>query len=217
MAEVAFQYQIPQKMIGTFVVDAFLAEGYNFSNQVTDIPVEEGSNISDHIVEEQDVVTVEAYIGNTAFEVVNMDGNTITNLEAPDRMSRVIQAYFELKRMVKEKQLFDVVLGLETFTNMAITTFTINREAANGANLPFSMEFRKIKIIKSDTTEINASNSSGGDGTGGQTGGTTNAGTSSSEQPRDSIAKEEWRRQIRSGGPATPADYQRKFGVPYPQ
>jgi hypothetical protein len=101
-------------MIGTYIVDAFLAESYKFSKQVTDVPVEECGNISDHIVEEQDAVTVEAYIGNTAFKVINMDGNSATNLEAPDHMSHVIQAYFELKRMAKSKQLFDVVLDEES-------------------------------------------------------------------------------------------------------
>ena len=216
MPEIAFQYQVPQKMIGTFVVDAFIAEHYQFSNSVTDIPVEEGGNVSDHIVEDQDVISVEAFIGNTAFEVITTDGNSISNLEAPDRMARVRQAYHELKKMVKEKKTFDVVLGLETFTSMAITSFVIDREAETGANLPFTMEFKKIKIVRSDTTNINASNSRGGAG-GDQTGGTTNAGTSGTDQPQDSLAKEEWRRQIRSGGPATPADYQRKWGVPYPQ
>ena len=220
MAEVAFQYSIPQKMIGTFVVDVFMSEHYKFSNSVTDIPVEEGSNISDNIIEDQDVITIEAFIGNTAFEVVQMGGVTISNLQAPDRMARVRQAYQELKRLTKSKKLINVVLGLETFTNMTITEFNIDRDAETGANLPFSMEFKKLKIVRSDTTNINASSSSGsgGDGIGGdQTSGTTNAGTSGSEQPRDSIAKEEWRRQIRAGGPATPADYQRRFGVPYPQ
>jgi hypothetical protein len=129
-------------------------------------------------------------------------------------MARVRQAYQELKKLVKEKKLVDVVLGLETFTNMAITAFSIDREAETGANLPFSMEFKKLKIVHSDTTKINASNAGPG---GGQTGSTTNAGTSGTEQPQDSIAKEEWRRQIRAGGPATPADYLRKWGVPYPQ
>ena len=214
MPEIAFQYQIPQKMIGTFVVDAFIAEHYQFSNSVTDIPVEDGSNISDNIIEDQDVISVEAFIGNTAFETVTIDGNTVSNLEAPDRMARVRQAYQELKKLTKGKKLFDVVLGLETFTDMAITAFNIDREVETGANLPFTMEFKRIKIVKSDTTQINASNSAGG---GGEGGGTTDAGTSGTEQPRDSIAKEEWRRQIRAGGPATPADYQRKFGVPYPQ
>jgi len=215
MAEVAFQYQVPQKMIGTFVVDAFISEHYEFSNSVTDIPVEEGSKISDNIVEDQDVISVEAFIGNAEFEVVTIDGNTISNIQAPDRMARVRQAYLELKKLSKSKQPLDVVLGLETFTNMVITSFQIDRNVETGANLPFSMELKKIKIVKSDTTNINASGSNGAGGD--QTAGTTNAGTSGSEQPRDSIAKEEWRRQIRAGGPATPADYQRKFGVPYPQ
>lgn len=216
MAEIAFQYNVPQKMIGTFVVDAFTAEHYSFSNSVTDIPVEEGSNVADHIMEEQDVISVEAFIGNTAFEVIASDGNSISNLEAPDRMSRIVQAYQELKKLTKEKKTLDVVLGLETLTDMVITSFNIDRDVETGANLPFSMEFKKIKIIKSDTTQINASSSDTG-ATGDQTATAINAGTSGTEKPQDSIAKEEWRRQIRSGGPATPADYQRKFGVPYPQ
>jgi hypothetical protein len=213
-SNIAFQYQVPKKMIGTFVVDAFLAEHYQFSNSVTDIPVEEGSNIADHIVEDQDVISVEAFIGNTAFEVITADGNSVSNLQVPDRMARVQQAYQELKKLTKAKKPLDVVLGLETFTNMAITTFAIDREAETGANLPFSMEFKKLKIVHSDTTKINASNAGPG---GDQTASTTNAGTSGTEQPQDSVAKEEWRRQIRAGGPATPADYQREFGVPYPQ
>jgi hypothetical protein len=214
MPEIAFQYQVPKKMIGTFVVDAFLAEHYNFSNSVTDIPVEEGSNIADHIVEDQDVISVEAFTGNTAFEVVTIDGNSVSNLDAPDRMARVRQAYQELKKLTKAKKLVDVVLGLETFTGMAITSFIIDREAETGANLPFTMEFKKLKIVHSDTTRINASNNEAGPSVD-QTSGTTNAGTAGAEQPQNSIAKEEWRRQIRAGGPATPADYQREFGEPY--
>jgi hypothetical protein len=202
-------------MISTFVVDAFIAEHYQFSNSVTDIPVEEGSTIADHIVEDQDVISVEAFIGNTAFEVITRDGNSISNLQAPDRMARVRQAYQELKKLTKAKQPLDVVLGLETFTNMAITSFSIDREAETGANLPFTMEFKKLKIVHSDTAKINASNKDGPSGD--QTASTTNAGTSGTEQPSNSIAKEEWRRQIRAGGPATPADYQREFGVPYPE
>jgi hypothetical protein len=215
MPEIAFQYKVPKKMIGTFVVDAFLAEHYQFSNSVTDIPVEEGSNINDHIVEDQDVISVEAFIGNTAFEVITADGNSVSNLQAPDRMARVQQAYQELKKLVKAKEPLDVVLGLETFTNMAITVFNIDREAETGANLLFTMEFRKLKIVHSDTTQINASNA----GTeGGQTGGTTNAETSGTEQPQDSTIKAEWQFAIRAGR-ATQADYERemkKLGIPLP-
>jgi hypothetical protein len=215
MAEIAFQYQVPKKMIGTFVVDAFLAEHYNFSNSVTDIPVEEGSNIADHIVEDQDVISVEAFIGNTAFEVITKDGNSVSNLEAPDRMARVRQAYQELKKLVKAKKTLDVVLGLETFTGMAITSFTIDREAETGANLPFSMEFKKIKIVHSDTAKINASTTSAAPaGAGDQTANTTNAGPSGTQQPDNSQAKAEWRFSI-AEGIAKPAEYEKEFGEPY--
>jgi len=214
MSEVVFQYQIPEKMIGTFVIDAFVAEHYQFSNAVTEIPVEEGAVISDQMVEEQDVISIEAFIGNAAFEVVEMNGNSITNLEAPDRMARVRQAYIELKKMTKAKRLYDIVLGLETYSSMAITSFEIDRKAETGANLPFTMEFKKLKIVRSDTTEINVSRRAGGAGD--QTSGTLNAGVSGTEQPSDSIAKEEWRFSVRRGV-ATPEEYQRKWGVPFPQ
>jgi len=217
MAEIAFQYQIPQKMIGTFVVDCFMAEHYQFSNAVTDIPVEEGGNISDNIVEEQDVISVEAFIGNTAFEVVTADGNSVSNLQAQDRMARILQAYQELKKLTKAKQLIDVVLGLETFTDMVITSFVIDRDVETGANLPFSMEFKKIKIVKSDTANINASQKSGAGGD--QTSSTTDQGVGATTQPNDSVAKEEWRRNVKMRGETkeAKADYQRKWGVPFPQ
>jgi hypothetical protein len=214
MAEIAFQYQIPQKMIGTFIVDAFIAEHYKFSNSVTDIPVEEGSNVADNIIEDQDVISVEAFIGNTAFEVMTIDGNTVSNLQAPDRMARIRQSYQELKKLTKTKQTLDVVLGLETFTKMVITAFNIDRDVETGANLPFTMEFKKIKVVKADTTNINASGSNGAGGD--QTASTKNQGVAGTEQPKESIAKEEWRRSVRMGG-ASPAEYQKKWGVPYPQ
>jgi hypothetical protein len=218
MPEVAFQYHVPQKMIGTFVVDAFIAEHYQFSNAVTDIPVEEGGNIADHIVEEQDVISVEAFIGNTAFAVITADGNSVSNLEASDRMARVLQSYQELKRLAKKKELVNVVLGLETFTGMAITSFTIDRDAETGANLPFSMELRKLKIVHSDTAKINASTAQAAPGgAGDQTSSTLNAGPAGTEQPTGSMSKAEWRMQIEGKGPATRADYQRRWGVPYPE
>jgi hypothetical protein len=142
MPEISFQYHVPQKMIGTFVVDAFIAEHYQFSNSVTDIPVEEGGTIADHIVEDQDVISVEAFIGNTAFEVITKDGNSVSNLKAPDRMAWVRQAYQELKKLTKAKRPLDVVLGLETFTNPAMgVRDNVRDEAMAWINGPECEEF----------------------------------------------------------------------------
>jgi hypothetical protein len=218
MPKIAFQYQVPKKMIGTFIVDAFLAEHYRFSNSVTDIPVEEGSNINDHIVEDQDVISVEAFIGNTDFKVITMDDNSVSNLDVPDRMARVRQSYQELKKLTKEKKPLDVVLGLETFTNMVITSFTIDREVETGANLPFSMEFKKLKIVHSDTRRINASGKEAGPA-GDQTASTVDRGVAGTEKPSNSVAKEKWRQNVimREESREAKNDYFKKWGVPYPQ
>jgi hypothetical protein len=198
------------------VIDAFLAEHYSFSNQVTDIPVEEGSTISDHIVEDQDVISVEAFIGNAAFETVVQDGNSLDSVSPPEKGARIRQAYQELLRLKRAKEKLDVVMGLDTFTDMVITSLVIDRDVENGADLPFSMEFKRIKIVKSDTTAINGTSPTAASD---QVAGTANEGTAATEQPEESQSKEEWRRRVRMEGETRQilADYQRRWGVPYPQ
>jgi hypothetical protein len=215
MAEVSFTYALPEKSIGGFVIDAFLSENYSFSNSLTDIPVEEGANIVDHVTEDQDKISIEAFIGNADFEVVASNGNTLAQMEPPDKGARIRRAYQELLRLKRARQPVDVVMGLDTFTNMIITLFSIDRAVETGADLPFAMEFKRIKIVKSETTQINASSPAAG-GAGDQAAGTANAGTAGTSQPAENQTKEEWRMSVRAGR-ATPADYQRKWGVPYPQ
>jgi hypothetical protein len=217
MPEVSFTYNIPEKSIGGFVIDAFLAEHYSFSNDVTTIPVEEGSIISDHIVEQQDVISVEAFIGNTEFAVIANNGEVLASIQPPDKTARIRQAYQELLRLMRKKETIDVVLGLSPFSNMVITSFNIDRDAGNGADLPFSMEFKSIKIVKSEEAAVSAS--APGAGAGDQAAGTSNQGTSSTTKPEINQSKEEWKRRVEMEGANKEilADYERRWGVPYPQ
>jgi major membrane immunogen (membrane-anchored lipoprotein) len=219
MPQVTFTYETPEKRIGAVVIDAFIAEHYAFSNQVTDIPVEEGSIISDHVVEEQDVISVEAFIGNTAFETVIREGDALAKLSSPEKGARIRKNYLDLLRLKRAKEPVTVVMGLETFTNMMITSFVIDRDAESGADLPFSMEFKKIKIVKSETAAITASSATPVTGASDQVAGTANQGTAGTEQPEESQAKEEWRWRVDKEGANKKvlAAYQARWGVPYPQ
>jgi hypothetical protein len=149
---VNFTFPIGEKSIGGFVIDAFLVETYNFANSLTNLTVEEGDNISDHVVEEPDTLEIEAFIGQTKFEtfsgMVDLD---LSNIEIPDDpKSRIRQAYHELLRMKRERQPVTVVTGLDTLPDMVITSFNISRDVETGADLPFSMSFQKIKTVKSE-------------------------------------------------------------------
>jgi hypothetical protein len=217
MAEgtISFTYPIGEKSIGGFVIDAFLVESYNYANRLTNLTVEEGDNISDHVIEEPDTIEIEAFIGQTVFETFEGEVETdLSKVEIPDDpKSRIRQAYHELLRMKRERQPVDVVTGLDTFTDMVITSFNISRDVETGADLSFSMSFQKVKTVKSEETQISASASTGGD----QAAGTANMGlVGKSKIDDENSFKERWK-QHTSAGHATPEEYQEVWGEPYPK
>jgi len=219
MGIVNFTYQKTPKSIGGFEIDAFLSESYKFANQVTEFPVEDGSNVNDHVTSEAVEISIQAFIGKAQFEVWEGDlPETMEDLPTDDPKARIKQAYYELLSLKDDKQPLTVVLGLDTFENMVITSFEIDRDVSTGADLPFSMSFKQVRIISSETTTVNASNASAKSSGGSQTGGTADGGVAGTNRPnqQSNRMKEEWRQSVQSGL-ATPAEYQEKWGVPYPQ
>jgi hypothetical protein len=192
MGIVTFTYQIPAKSIGGFEIDCFLTEHISHSNSITDIPVEDGDNIADHVIENADEIQVKAFIGSAVFEA--LEGKMPENpgdIPKEDRKARIKQAYLELLRLKRERQPVDVVMGLATFKNMVIATFDIDRDAETGADLPFDMSFKSVRIVKSETTTINASSTGAA---GDQVAGTSNAGTVGSNKvdPESNMMQQEW-------------------------
>jgi hypothetical protein len=213
MANITFSYPIPPKSIGGFVIDCFFVEHYSFSNSVTEIPIEDGSLATDHIRENADEIQIKAYIGNTEFIALDSQGS-MPETAPGDPKERIKAAYQELLRLKRARQPLDVVTGLDTFHNMGITTFDIDREASTGANLPFDMSFKTLNIVKSKKTTINSSTAPAGD----QTAGTANLGTAGTNKvdPASDRAREEWRQSV-DNNMASREEYQEKWGVPYPQ
>jgi hypothetical protein len=215
MAEITFNYQIPPKSIGGFQIDAFINERYSFSNSVTDIPMEDGSHASDHVVENALEIQISGFIGRVEFTAWEGPMSGPSASQAKDPKERIKAAYFELLRLKSERQPVDLVTGLDTYPNMVITSFDIDRNASTGMDLPFEMTFKQIRVIKSETTAINVKpNLPSAD----QVAGTADmgvAGTNKVDQESNRM-KEEWRTAVKNGM-ATPQEYQQKWGVAYPQ
>jgi hypothetical protein len=198
MGIISFTYPKTPKSIGGFEIDVILSESYGFSNSVTDIPVEDGSNVNDHVVSESPDISIQAFIGRAKYEVWDGDiPETIDELPADDPKARIKQAYLELRRLMDDKQPLTVVLGLDTFENMVITSFEISRDVQTGADLPFSMSFKQVRIIQSETTTVNSSRG-GGD----QTAGTANGGVVGTQAtpPKSNKMHLEWKQTLQMGG-----------------
>jgi hypothetical protein len=144
---ITFTYPLNQKSIGGFEIDAFVVEKYSFANKVTAQKVEGGASIT-HITEEPDTISVEAFIGNAKFEAYTGEmPDDFSALEPADPKERIRYAYHELLRMKRERKPVALVTGLDTFPDMIITDFSIDRNAETGADLPFSMTFQNIKMV----------------------------------------------------------------------
>jgi hypothetical protein len=213
MSEITFNYQIPPKSIGGFAIDAFISERYSFSNSVTDIPMEDGSHASDHVIENALEIQISGFIGKAEFTAWEGPMTGPTADQSRDPKERIREAYFELLRLKSERQPVDLVTGLDTYPNMVITAFDIDRNASTGMDLPFEMTLKQIRVIKSQTTKINAAAPSAD-----QVGGVANMGVvgTKKDDPESSFMREKWRYAVRNGM-ATPEDYQQKWGVAYPQ
>jgi hypothetical protein len=169
-------------------IDAFFSEKYHFGNRITDIPIEEGSNIADHVTPEPDTLDIEAFIGMTKFEVVATDVAKSAPAESPGNpKQRIIEAHQELLRLKRSMQPMDIVAGLDTMTNMVIETYDVSHDVESGADLPFSMTFKKIDTVKSETTQIIASKPKAGMAD--QVGGVANKGQSGKSEPDNPQSK----------------------------
>ena len=157
MGTINLTYRPTPKSIGGFVIDAFIEEKYTFENEVTDVPVEEGVNITDHVVEKADKLHISAFIGKTEFMAYDGDvPDDFRSLSDLNEKGRIIMAYKELRRMKSERMPITVTMGLDTFPNMIITSFVIGRDAETGADLAFEMSFSELKTAKSQAVEINS-------------------------------------------------------------
>jgi len=135
-ARIFFSNPDNPKTLGSIVVSAWESETHSRSNNITTYPVEEGSDISDHIQNEPIELSVSGII-----ETVERGGN-------------IIDAFIALEEIMISKQLITVVTGLKVYENMAITGIEIPRTSLNGGSLAFSASLREVRIVSSQAIVI---------------------------------------------------------------
>lgn len=140
--------------IGVLTLDASLEETHTSASEVTEHPVEEGTNISDHIRRLPETLVINGVVTNhplfllpsfTAPSPIQGD-----NLSLSDRVKA---AYDKLKEIHDAGTLVKVVTSLRDYSNMAITGFSVLRNAPNGDVLNATISMREILTAKAEAPE----------------------------------------------------------------
>lgn len=148
--------------IASIKLDASLSESHSYTSTITDSPLEDGSVVSDHIIDAPFVLSITGSITN----VPSLGIGTLT-LPAVTAVATVVSIFKkknkikdaeeEFRNLRKTKVPFSVITGLRRYKNMVLESFTFNRDASIGDALEFTATIRQIDIVSTKIITIDES------------------------------------------------------------
>lgn len=135
--------------VGAIVFDATLTEVYTTNANVTQHPVEDGSNIVDHIQTQPIEVELVGVISNTPLPFVTTDVAVLRSFVTPKRAE---DAYDRLVELQKSGELVILTTSLDTWDDMAITSVRLDRDPQTANVIKVSVSFREV--IKSSALSL---------------------------------------------------------------
>jgi len=138
--------------VGIVQFDCSVDEKHNDECEVTDHPVEMGSDMSDHIRKRPSSIELHGLVTNTPIVFLassQAESPLQDSLLPPNPLSsgtRVGDAYIELMRLMDDGETVDVVTSLREYKNMAITNMGVTRDKSTGNVLDATLVLREIAI-----------------------------------------------------------------------
>ncbi len=123
-------------------IDLRLVETHDKEATVVTTPIEDGTNVTDHIILQPDIVTVQA-------EVSNLDG--FLSFSTGERAKT---AWLDLKQKLNSRQLFDLVTTHENYTNMALSRIFGENSAPFNGRLIIDLMFIRVDLTQTAVIEI---------------------------------------------------------------
>jgi len=132
-----------------FEIDAVLREDHRFRTRVTTKPVEDGSDMNDHIFNEPPEVTVDYLISNSPIV-------TVFSATGDDKVQNVIDILRDIR---DSRELLTLASGLQVYENMIITRLMIPIRQSLGQALRIRATLRGVTKVATEAI-IQASNTS---------------------------------------------------------
>lgn len=174
--------------IGDLEVEVTLSEDHDYKNDVTRYPVEEGFDISDHIHQQPESVTLSGVFSDTPLPIRNGTLNEFIKGAGENRTQKAVEELLKIAGYVLPKQnkntglverqidfsstttsekkikpqTVDIVSGIRVYTNMICSSLKIRRDRRTGYSLPFSMSFTKFYTVESEIVILDKTSDLGG-------------------------------------------------------
>ncbi len=134
-------------------IEATLNENHLSELDVTDHPVEVGSDISDHIRLRPNSLELTAFISNRPVAILASQ-NASLGVKGGSPLERAEDAFREMLRWQSEGLLLTVVTTLRTYEDMVLQRVSPTRDASSGKVLRAQLSFREIITVETQIVDI---------------------------------------------------------------
>lgn len=136
---------------GNIELDAVLDESHDWQADATINPVEEGSPVTDHIIEQPDKLKIRGFVSETPL----VASESVRGAKSTPWAESITQPVFDLLReLIKKRELITVYTKYRIYDDMVLTNLTIPRSAATGEAIEFTAEFVHIRKVATQTVDV---------------------------------------------------------------
>lgn len=150
--------------IDTIELDASISESHMGEVEITEHPVEQGANVSDHARPKPDILTIEGMVSNTPvnrsqnqrkIESQGFQLTSATNADSIVGQPGVAEtAYTKLLALKDSGKLITVATKLRAYQNMILKSLTVPRDSKTGDVLRFQATFQRIRIAQNKAVDL---------------------------------------------------------------
>jgi hypothetical protein len=133
MAEVSLLFNDGASFIS---IDATTQENHGHALTLTDHPVEQGADITDHARIKPDVLSLDC---------------CLTDGAEPGRSSAI---YERLRLLQDNAVLLTVLTSLRQYENLVLESFSVPRTARDAGGVRFSASFKQVRLVQNKTTVV---------------------------------------------------------------
>jgi hypothetical protein len=136
---------LDKKKIGSLAIDCVVDENITLSTNVTTAPIETGESVADHVYNNPIKLNFTGIVSDSdpARALQNATSTTTSGFKQMPRL----EAYETLVQLWQNKTPIDVVMGLETYTNMMIENLSIPNNADTGDALFFTADLKQVTLL----------------------------------------------------------------------
>jgi len=197
-----------------FIVDVTNSDAYSIESEVTESPVEDGANISDHARLKPIIYNIEGEISETPLTLAASLQSLVTTVGATvgrelggfgqtiggaiggvaggfgaslfqETANPAKAARDKLEQLIQSKTIFTIITKNKKLENMILTSLRFPRSQGDGKKLKFSATAKQIVIVSSQTVLVkNIARSAANSAAGVQ-----KLGTQSATSPTDQVGK----------------------------